>query len=103
MRTEKGYHLVNFIVGIQLIVSNAHQRKAPFVMRYARTTNNYTMTIIAIGLLILAGLGLMFYMVGSQGRLMFRPHMTEDWVIWGIAVISTATSIFLFAKRPKKS
>ena len=61
-----------------------------------------TRTIIAIGLLILAGLAIMFYMVGSHGRLMFRPHMTEDWVIWGIAVISTATSIFLFVKRPNK-
>ncbi|HRI33973.1 MAG TPA: hypothetical protein PLD02_09465 [Saprospiraceae bacterium] len=53
-----------------------------------------TRTIIAIGLLILAGLSLMFYMVGSHGRLLFRPHMTEDWDIWGIAVISTVTSIF---------
>lgn len=60
-------------------------------------------TLIASGLLILAGLTIMFYMVGSHGRLMFRPHMTEDWVIWSIAVISTATSIFLFAKRPKKN
>jgi hypothetical protein len=62
-----------------------------------------TRTIIAIGLLIIAGLTIMFYMVGSHGKLMFRPHMTEDWVIWGIAGISTATSIFLFAKRPKKN
>ena len=62
-----------------------------------------TRTIIAIGLLIFSGLTIMIYMVGSHGRLMFRPHMTEDWVIWGIAVISTLTSIFLFAKRPKKN
>ena len=59
-------------------------------------------TIIAIGLLILAGFSLIFYMVGSHGRLRFRPHMTEDWVIWGIVVISTTISIFLFAKRPIK-
>ena len=31
VRTEKVFHLVNFIAGMQLIVSNAHQRKAPFV------------------------------------------------------------------------
>ena len=62
-----------------------------------------TRIIIAIGLLILAALSLMFYAVGSHGRLMFRPHMTEDWVIWGIAVVSTATSIFLFLKRPNKN
>ena len=28
VRTEKLYHLVNFIAGMQLVVSNAHQRKA---------------------------------------------------------------------------
>ena len=32
-RTEKVYHLVTFITGMQLIASNAHQRKAPFVSR----------------------------------------------------------------------
>ncbi len=31
VRTEKVLHLVNFIAGMQLVVSNAHQRKAPFV------------------------------------------------------------------------
>lgn len=60
-------------------------------------------TIFAIGLLILAGLALMLYMVGSHGRLVFRPHMTEDWAIWGTAVISVMTSIFLLAKRTKKN
>lgn len=59
--------------------------------------------IIAIGLLILAGIAIGFYMVGSHGRIMFRPHMAEDWIIWGIAVISTATSIFLFIKRSGKN
>jgi hypothetical protein len=24
--------------------------------------------------------------VGSHGHLMFRPHMTEDWVFWSIIV-----------------
>lgn len=24
-------------------------------------------------------------MVGMHGHLMFRPHMREDWVIWGLA------------------
>ncbi len=31
VRTEKAFHLVNLIAGMQLVVSNAHQRKAPFV------------------------------------------------------------------------
>ena len=60
-----------------------------------------TRTIIAIGLLILAGLALMFYAVGSHGRLMFRPHMTEDWVIWGIAILSAAGGLYLLTKKNK--
>ncbi len=32
VRTEKVLHLVNFIAGMQLVASNAHQRKAPSVM-----------------------------------------------------------------------
>ena len=34
VRTEKVVHLITFIAGMQLIVSNAHQRKAPFVIGY---------------------------------------------------------------------
>ena len=35
VQTEKVFDLLNFIAGMQLMVSNAHQRKAPFVMRLA--------------------------------------------------------------------
>ncbi len=42
MRTEKVQHLVNFIAGIQLIASKAHQRKAPIV------STNYKMTRLLI-------------------------------------------------------
>jgi len=38
VRTEKVFHLVNFIAGMQLVVSKAHQRKAPFVRRKQRNT-----------------------------------------------------------------
>ncbi len=61
-----------------------------------------TRAIIAIGLLILAGLALIFYMVGSHGRLMFRPHMTEDWVIWGIAILSATSGLYLLNKKVNK-
>jgi hypothetical protein len=73
-------------------------------MRYAKrpTTKQMTRTIIAIGLLILAGLTIMFYMVGSHGRLMFRPHMTEDWVIWGIAVLSATSGLYLLTKKQNR-
>ena len=39
VRTEKVFHLVNFIADIQLVVSNAHQHKAPFVMPNYRNIN----------------------------------------------------------------
>jgi hypothetical protein len=60
-----------------------------------------TRTIIAIGLLILTVLTLMFYMVGSHGRLMFRPHMTEEWFIWGIAILSATSGLYLLTKKAK--
>lgn len=34
-------------------------------------------------------------MAGSHGHLMFRPHMTEDWIIWGIIVCSLSSAILL--------
>ena len=40
VRTEKVYHFVNFIPGIQLVVSKAHQRKALSVMRHPMTTDS---------------------------------------------------------------
>ncbi len=39
---------------------------------------------------------LIFYMVGNHGKLMFRPHMKEDWIIWGLALIF-AMPCFIFA------
>jgi len=59
-------------------------------------------TVLAIALLILGGYAIIFYMTGNHGHLMFRPHMTEDWIIWGTAIISTTTEIFLLTKRPRK-
>lgn len=40
-----------------------------------------------IGFLLISAFSLLIYVAGNHGQLMFRPHMTEDWVIWGIAVI----------------
>jgi hypothetical protein len=36
--------------------------------------------------------------VGSHGHLMFRPHMTEDWVFWGGIAVSLATCICCLIK-----
>ncbi len=34
-------------------------------------------------------------LVGMHGHLMFRPHMTEDWIIWGTAVASFIGGLLL--------
>ncbi len=48
-----------------------------------------------IGLLLIGVLALSFYMAGNHGQLMFRPHMKEDWVIWGIVTISVILGLYL--------
>jgi hypothetical protein len=57
-----------------------------------------------IGLLMISALSLMYYMLGMHGRLMFRPHMAEDWVIWGVAVVSAILGLILIIRvvRRKK-
>jgi len=39
VRTEKAFHLVNFIAGMLLVVSKAHQHKAPFVIGNANRSD----------------------------------------------------------------
>jgi hypothetical protein len=42
VQTEKVFDLVNFIAGMQLIVSKAHQRKALFVIGNSKMTPKQT-------------------------------------------------------------
>jgi hypothetical protein len=58
--------------------------------------------VLSIGLFILCILVLMFYMAGSHGKLMFRSHMKEDWIIWGIAAGSAISGIWLLVKGLRK-
>lgn len=44
----------------------------------------------------------MIYLVGSHGHLMFRPYMTDDWIIWGIAFISFAAGLLLLISAVNK-
>lgn len=55
--------------------------------------------IVIVGLFVLSGLSIFLYWFGNHGRLMFRPHMTEDWIIWGIALISFFCGIYLIRKH----
>jgi hypothetical protein len=50
---------------------------------------------LAFVLCLITIISLGFYMVGMHGRLMFRSHMREDWIIWGIAVSSFSIAIVL--------
>ena len=54
-----------------------------------------TRIIVSIILLIISALSVILYLVGNHGHLMFRPHMTEDWIIWGIALSTFLTAFYL--------
>jgi hypothetical protein len=41
-------------------------------------------------------------LVGSHGHLMFRPYMTEDWIIWSITFISFVAGLLLLIIAVKK-
>jgi uncharacterized protein (DUF486 family) len=56
----------------------------------------------ALVLFFIAFMCFMTYLVGSHGHLMFRPYMTEDWVIWGIAFISFVAGLSLLNKAINK-
>jgi hypothetical protein len=58
--------------------------------------------ITAIGLFILSGFCIFIYWFGMHGRLMFRPHMTEDWIIWGTATVSFLTGIYFTIKKKQR-
>jgi nitrate reductase NapE component len=36
---------------------------------------------------------------GSHGHIMFRTHMTEDWLSWGGMVISPSLAIYFLVKK----
>ena len=44
---------------------------------------------LGLGLMFLMiGLfGILFYLSGMHGHLTFRPHMLQDWIIWGIVFL----------------
>jgi uncharacterized integral membrane protein len=43
----------------------------------------------------------MVYMAGMHGHLMFRPHMAEDWIMWGIAASSLLLGIIFLVLAVK--
>ena len=71
----------------------------PTVLQGMNGKTDMLKVIGGILLLCISGLAVMFYAVGNHGHLMFRPHMTEDWIIWGIAFIAGVTGIFLIIRN----
>jgi len=56
---------------------------------------------VAFVLFFIAFMCFMIYLVGMHGHVMFRPHMTEDWIIWGIAAVSFVGGLVLLIKGVK--
>jgi hypothetical protein len=61
-----------------------------------------TRIIIAIILLIISAHLVILYLVGNHGQLMFRPHMKEDWIIWGMALGTFLIAIYLLIRKTRK-
>jgi hypothetical protein len=60
------------------------------------------MKIAAVFILFfIAFMCFMIYLVGMHGHLTFRPHMKEDWIIWGIASVSFIGGLVLLIKGVK--
>jgi hypothetical protein len=53
---------------------------------------------VAFLLFFIAFMCFMTYLVGMHGHLMFRPHMTEDWIIWGTATVLLFGGLVLLIK-----
>ena len=56
----------------------------------------------ALILFLITCMCFMIYLVGMHGHLMFRPHMAEDRIIWGIAALSFVGGSVLFIKGMRK-
>ena len=59
---------------------------------------------ITIGMLTLciSMFGIALYGAGNHGHFMFRPHMKEDWIIWGTVFISGIIGITILFRQAKK-
>ena len=62
---------------------------------------NFKITI-AILLLILSFFGVALYGAGNHGHFMFRPHMIEDWIIWGTVLVTGISGITILINVLKK-
>ena len=60
-------------------------------------------TIAAILLFFISGIAIMISGIGNHGHLMFRPHMLQDWIIWGVAFTFFAIGILLLFKVKVKT
>ena len=56
-------------------------------------------TVIGFLLIVISISGIALYGAGSHGHFMFRPRMTEDWIIWGTVLISGTSGLIILVKQ----
>ncbi len=62
-----------------------------------------TRIIVSIILLLISAFSVALYLVGNHGHLMFRAQMTEDWIIWGMALGTFLTAFYLLTRKIKQT
>lgn len=63
---------------------------------------NLIQIVLSIICLIISLSASGFYVVGNHGHIMFRPHMLEDWIIWGIVLLFGMLGFWLIFNMIKK-
>ena len=58
---------------------------------------------LAIILLLIALFCFALYGAGNHGQFMFRPHMLQDWLIWGTCLVSFVLGVLILYKELKSS
>lgn len=58
--------------------------------------------VAAFVLFFISFMCFVIYLVGMHGHIMFRPYMLEDWIIWGIALVSFVSGLVLLIKGLKR-
>jgi hypothetical protein len=56
--------------------------------------------ILAIFLILVSIALVLFDGIGNHGQFLFRPHMSQDWIIWGLIILTAFIGLRLLLKRP---
>lgn len=50
-------------------------------------------------LMSISGLAIILDVIGNHGHLLFRPNMREDWIIFGVALLTGLSGLYLLLKN----